>query len=888
MFDRLRFRYVVLWTLFFLAPATVEGDDWVQLKYDSRRSGNVPERNVATPLGLVAALPLSDAVFTAPVVAGGRVFAVDGSGTAFCFDAETLRPIWKRPTRGGAANCNNVSSPAVAGGYLHFGTVAGSYYVLDTADGSVVREIRTGEPIFGSPAVMGDRVYFATLGSRIYALKPDGTTVWSWDFVREQLGFGGDKFDAAAWLKHKEGRVTWRDQFCSAQDMAAHDGTLVVPCGGEVVFLRDAGETAELAGLGTVPNYKGSEPPATFGLSIGGDGAVYRQWHRRDNTGRVEILRLSGGDLQTDLVPGTQVRNDMPGLLSFASVSLRGEDVYRCRPEEGFGFCRHVPGSEEPQRLGGHPSIAPPVLTKEHGVFGGLDGRLYVVPLSGKGEPWSFRTAQGKPITAAPAVCDERVYFGCEDGYLYVLGPEGKAPLPGEDLELWRVRSPLTSERAGPENNWYTNYGDFGNRNANRQGIRPPFRLKWIRRYAGTFKHLPVCGGGRMYTHTAEGQVIAVEQETGRLLWRWYAPGVHVSYTSPLYFRAEPGGRERLLVPQAGLGRSMMRCFDAATGELLWEAPFSGSPSWSRQQPPVVYENLAIYMFSTGKYAPRGTGIYVFSGGPADPPPPGQPHVVSWLYSHDNPHYPKEHKPLVRAWDVETGKVAWERDFSEHGCGGDDAGLCLMDGTLYYSCFFGYAATRRGEPGPKGITAALDPKTGKTLWLSEKHSITAGCTISADGGRLYLGGYNAPDNKSGTRYVWCLDAKDGSLVWQSEPINKCTNVVTVGERYIFSHAYGSTTYLIDKATGRIAQDFRKGYACTRFTVSEPYMLFSNMDVIDTTAGCELVSTGPPIDIRECVGTVASNGRLFYTSQSSGIQASQVCGEEAEGFKAVWE
>ena len=38
-------------------------------------------------------------------------------------------------------------------------------------------------------------------------------------------------------------------------------------------------------------------------------------------------------------------------------------------------------------------------------VFGGLDGKLYVSPLSGEGEAWSFATAFGAPITAPVAVC---------------------------------------------------------------------------------------------------------------------------------------------------------------------------------------------------------------------------------------------------------------------------------------------------------------------------------------------------------------------------------------------------------------------------------------------------------------------------------------------------
>ena len=856
------------------------GESWPQFKYDCRHSGNAPDRRVAAPLGLAGAAPLSDAVFTAPVVANGRVYAVDGAGVAFCLDAATLRVVWRVATRGGKANCSNVSSPALARGRLHFGTMAGSYCVLDAASGAVVREIRCGEPIFSTPVVAGDRVYFATLGSRVYAVEPDGTVCWTWDYVRERLKFPGDRWSGEAWVKHKRGRVTWRDQFCCSRNLAAHGKTLVVPAGGETIWLADAGDRAEVRGVGRVPKYKGSESPATFGLSIGETGAVYRQWHRRDNTGRVEILRLRDGKLETDFVRGTQVRNDMPGLLSFSSVSLRGREVYRTRPEEGLGLCRHSPGAEEAERLGGTPSIAPPILLRDQAVYGGLDGSLHVVPLSGGGKAWAFRTAFGKAISAPVAVCDGRIYFGCEDGYLYALGPGGSARPPSKDLGLWKIRSPLTSPLAAPKHDWYSNYANVQNTNANEQGMRPPFKVKWIRRYQGTFKHIPVCGGGRMYTHTAEGQIFAVEQETGRLLWRRYWPGVHVSYTSPLYHK------ERLLVPQAGLTRSRLRCLDAATGKLLWEAPFTGSPSWSRQQPPVIHKSLAIYMFGTGRYAPKGTGGFVFSGKGTERAE-GAPEIMSWLYSHDNPRYPKEHKPLVRAWDIRTGKEAWTRDFSEHGSGGDDAGLCLMDGTLYYSCFFGYAAQRRGRPGPKGLTAAMDPATGKVLWLTTRHSVTAGCTISGQDGRLYLGGYNAPDSSKGPRHVWCLDARDGSLVWQSEPLVKAINVVTVGRDVVFASAYGSNGYLIDKGTGKILSTFRKGYACTRFTLSAPYILGCNTDIIETSAGHKLASTGPPVDTRDCVGSAASNGRIFYTTQASGLQLSKVWGAEAAAFRPPW-
>jgi outer membrane protein assembly factor BamB len=850
--------------LFLTSAATVDaGEDWIQLKYDCRHSGNVPDRSVTTPLGLVAAVPLTDAVFTAPVVAGGRVYVVDGSGVAWCLDAATLEVIWKFPTAGGKVNCNNVCSPAIANGYLHFGTMAGSYYVLDATSGAVVKRIKCGDPIFSAPVVaqdqptmlrmvpVGARVYFATLGSRVHALTPDGTVCWVWDFVRRQLDFGGDRWSGEDWRRLR-GRAGWQEQFCCNRNIALFGKTLVVPAGGTLCWLEDTGEEARLRGTYLARR----EAPGTLGLSLADDGTVYRQWTRRDNEGNVEILRPRHGKVEADYVRGTETSYQGAGALSFCSVSLRGRDVYRCRPEDRFGLCKHTPDGQT-QPLCGEGSIASPILLKDSAVYGGLDGNLYVVPLSGTGEAWSFKTAFGKAISAPVAVCDGRIYFGCEDGYLYVLGPGGKAPLPSKDLQLEKIRSPLSSELTDSRNDWYTNFGNLANTNTNPQGLRLPLKMKWIRRYEGTVKHLSVCGGGRMYTHTAEGQIFAVEQETGRLLWRRYFPGVHVSYTSPIYYQG------RLLVPQAGLQKCRLRCLDAATGKLVWEAPFSGSPSWNRQLPPIPYKNLVIYQFSSGKYTPQ-----------------------TWLFEHQSTFgFPKDQKPLIRAYDAESGKVVWTRDFSEYGAGGDDAGMCLMDGTLYYSCYFG-GKGRAPTGGSSGVTAAIEPETGRVFWATTKYAVHAGCTVSGADGRLYLGGYNPVEGK--INRVWCLDAKDGSLVWKSEPVSRAIHVITVGERFLFTHSQYENGYLIDKQTGKILSTLVRGYRCTRFTLSEPYLLGPNLTLFDLSHGNRVAYCGPAVDVLVCVGMFASNGRLFYTTNGGGFQVSLVYGDEAGSLSPPWE
>ena len=125
-------------------------------------------------------------------------------------------------------------------------------------------------------------------------------------------------------------------------------------------------------------------------------------------------------------------------------------------------------------------------------------------------------------------------------------------------------------------------------------------------------------------------------------------------------------------------------------------------------------------------------------------------------------------------------------------------------------------------------------------------------------------------------------------MWQSDPVTSALNVVTVGEKFIFSNALRGKGNVFDRQTGKIVSSIGHNYACCRFTLSEPYVLGANMDMIDLSDNGKLVSTGPAVDSRECLGAVVSNGRIFYVSQASGFVVSQTYGPESRRLQAVWE
>ena len=103
-----------------------------------------------------------------------------------------------------------------------------------------------------------------------------------------------------------------------------------------------------------------------------------------------------------------------------------------------------------------------------------------------------------------------------------------------------------------------------------------------------------------------------------------------------------------------------------------------------------------------------------------------------------------------------------------------------------------------------------------------------------------------------------------------------------------SNASGGDGHVFDRQTGKIVSRFNFRYACTRFTCAGPFVLGANMDMINLADGNRLVATGPSVDSRECLGAVVSNGRMFYTSQASGLQLSQLYGEEAERARWPWD
>ncbi|HAH45487.1 MAG TPA: hypothetical protein DCM07_11660, partial [Planctomycetaceae bacterium] len=103
--------FQVFLSLTFCCSLAHAEENWTQLKGDSQRSGNAAGISIQTPLSLAAAVPLTDGIYTSPVVSQGNVFVIDGAGVVFAIEGQSGKVLWKYATKGGPGNCNNVASP---------------------------------------------------------------------------------------------------------------------------------------------------------------------------------------------------------------------------------------------------------------------------------------------------------------------------------------------------------------------------------------------------------------------------------------------------------------------------------------------------------------------------------------------------------------------------------------------------------------------------------------------------------------------------------------------------------------------------------------------------------------------------------------------------------
>ena len=136
-------------------------------------------------------------VMSQPVVAGGRVYAMDAAATVGAYNADNGRRVWRREL---IDDTNGVfgGGAAFADGRLFVTTGAGRLFALDAETGETLWRYDASAPMRAGPTVRDGRVYAVTIINETVALSAeDGSELWTHQGIEEQAGLLGSASPAA-------------------------------------------------------------------------------------------------------------------------------------------------------------------------------------------------------------------------------------------------------------------------------------------------------------------------------------------------------------------------------------------------------------------------------------------------------------------------------------------------------------------------------------------------------------------------------------------------------------------------------------------------------------------------------------------------------------------
>ncbi|MFN8727041.1 MAG: PQQ-binding-like beta-propeller repeat protein [Rhodospirillales bacterium] len=212
-------------------PPAVDLREWPQPQgLPGQLAGNVQVEGLrsAWRVSIGAGNSRAGRVTGVPVVAGGRVFAVDAESQLTAVDAATGSRLWTfdaepaRDRSGGGSG----GGASVAGNRIYFATGYGQLIALDVERGREIWRFQMSAPGRSGPAIAGGRVFVSTIDNQTFALDAEtGRRLWSHTGIAESAGFVGASSPVVEGgtvlvgyssgelfaLRAETGRVLWSD-----------------------------------------------------------------------------------------------------------------------------------------------------------------------------------------------------------------------------------------------------------------------------------------------------------------------------------------------------------------------------------------------------------------------------------------------------------------------------------------------------------------------------------------------------------------------------------------------------------------------------------------------------------------------------------------------------
>lgn len=289
--------------------------NWPMYGFNRARTRYLPARGIKPPFRKLWRYTERPLLEFPPIYVGGRLYAVNNSGTAFALDAKTGKVIWER--RIGRLNASSPtyyhhrlyivnlvpghivkldaktgkviwkrllpgraeSSPVVVGRSVYFGCENGDLYALSTISGNIRWATGLGGPVKAAPAYYGGRLYVGDYGGEMNAVDAKtGKLIWQSGSLGNGFGSGGEFYSTPAVAY---GRVYAGNNDGRVYSFDLRDGTLAWT-------YSTGGYAYSSPAVANTPH----SPPTVFIGSF--DGNVYAL---NAKTGEVRWSRSAGGQV---------------------------------------------------------------------------------------------------------------------------------------------------------------------------------------------------------------------------------------------------------------------------------------------------------------------------------------------------------------------------------------------------------------------------------------------------------------------------------------------------------------------------------------------------------------------------------------------------------------
>jgi len=166
-------------------PAPSPTPDWPQnggyANHAMHHVAAAPQLQKRWSTDIGAGASAGERLTSTPVVADGRIFAIDTDSDVSAFDANTGNLLWRTALTPDEEDDGHIPGGlAYDGGLVFAGTGFAQVIAINATTGKIVWRKTVSSPVRSAPTVRGGRVFAVTLDNKLHALAArDGSLLWT-------------------------------------------------------------------------------------------------------------------------------------------------------------------------------------------------------------------------------------------------------------------------------------------------------------------------------------------------------------------------------------------------------------------------------------------------------------------------------------------------------------------------------------------------------------------------------------------------------------------------------------------------------------------------------------------------------------------------------------